>query len=70
MSHANTPPTLPTVVDEAGDSPTWVPVLGLALFALVGLLVAIRLAGEESTQRAEDTVQLEAPAVAAEQPAN
>jgi hypothetical protein len=67
MSHANTPPTLPTVVDEAGDSPNWVPVLGLALFALVSLLVAIQFASQENTQTAQDTAE---PEVAApEQPA-
>jgi type VI protein secretion system component VasF len=35
MSHANHPPELPEVTDEAGDSPGWLPLLGLALFALV-----------------------------------
>jgi hypothetical protein len=37
MSHAHTPPQLPDVTDEAGDTPGWVPVLGVALFlSLVG----------------------------------
>lgn len=34
MSHADHPPELPDVTDEAGDSPSWVPLLGLVLFAL------------------------------------
>jgi type VI protein secretion system component VasF len=34
MSHANHPPELPEVTDEAGDTPSWVPLLGVVLFAL------------------------------------
>ncbi len=34
MSHAPTPPELPEVTDEAGDTPSWVPLLGVALFVL------------------------------------
>ncbi len=34
MGHAHTPPELPEVTDEAGDSPKWVPWLGVAVFAL------------------------------------
>lgn len=33
MDHATTPPSIPEVTDEAGDTPAWVPVLGAALFA-------------------------------------
>lgn len=35
MSHAHTPPQLPDVTDEAGDTPGWVPMLGVALFVLL-----------------------------------
>ena len=35
MSHAHTPPQLPEVTDEAGDSPRWLPLLGVALFVLM-----------------------------------
>ena len=35
MSHAHTPPQLPEVTDEAGDSPRWLPWLGIALFVLM-----------------------------------
>lgn len=35
MSHAHTPPQLPEVTDEAGDSPRWLPWLGVALFVLM-----------------------------------
>lgn len=34
MGHAHTPPELPEVSDEAGDTPRWVPLLGLVLFVL------------------------------------
>jgi hypothetical protein len=34
MSHAHTPPELPDVTDEAGDTPSWVPMLGLVIFVL------------------------------------
>jgi len=33
MSHADTPPQLPNVTDEAGDTPGWVPIFGVLLFA-------------------------------------
>ena len=35
MSHADHPPELPQIRDEAGDTPRWVPLLGLALFVLI-----------------------------------
>lgn len=35
MSHAHTPPELPEITDEAGDTPSWVPMLGVALFVLM-----------------------------------
>jgi hypothetical protein len=44
MSHPKLPPSIPTVIDEAGDTPGWVPALGFGLFAAVALVIAIRLA--------------------------
>ncbi|MDB4972487.1 MAG: hypothetical protein JWN48_828 [Myxococcaceae bacterium] len=35
MSHAHHPPELAEVTDEAGNTPSWVPLLGVALFALM-----------------------------------
>ena len=32
MSHADHPPELPEITDEAGNTPRWVPLLGLVLF--------------------------------------
>lgn len=34
MSHAHTPPELPEVTDEAGDTPSWIPLLGAVIFVL------------------------------------
>lgn len=62
-SHPKTPPTLPTVVDEAGETPTWVPALGVGLFALVALVLAVQLAWRDS----QDAPQ--PPAAVAEAPA-
>jgi len=39
MSHSKSPPSLPQVVDEAGDSPRWLPWLGVVVFALLALMV-------------------------------
>jgi len=33
-AHSNTPPELPEITDEAGDTPSWVPRLGLVLALL------------------------------------
>jgi hypothetical protein len=45
MSHAKEPPRLPEViVDEAGDSPRWLPLVGLGLLAAAALLVAVHQA--------------------------
>jgi hypothetical protein len=52
MSHSKSPPSLPTIVDEAGDSPSWVPILGIVLFAVGALLAAARMA-TQSDERAQ-----------------
>lgn len=49
MSGSKEPPHLPDVVDEAGASPSWVPLLGIGLLCLVALLVALRQANIELT---------------------
>lgn len=53
MSHDKHGPGLPKIVDEAADTPTWVPALGLGLFALITIVVAIRLAWVEANPVAE-----------------
>jgi hypothetical protein len=62
-SHPKTPPTLPTVVDEAGETPGWVPALGIGLFALVALLIAVQLASHDAEKAPQP------PAAVAEAPA-
>ncbi|HMI92509.1 MAG TPA: hypothetical protein VK509_14140 [Polyangiales bacterium] len=47
MSHSKEPPQLPDVVDEAGASPSWVPLLGFGLLCLFALVIALRQAAIE-----------------------
>lgn len=42
MGHGNTPPQLPRVRDEAGDTPRWVPVLGALLFVIAIAAIVVR----------------------------
>ena len=42
MGHGNTPPQLPQVRDEAGDTPRWVPVLGALLFVIAAAAIVVR----------------------------
>lgn len=44
MSDHKHAPGLPEIVDEAPDTPAWVPALGIGLFAVAAIAVAIRLA--------------------------
>ncbi|NOY94234.1 MAG: hypothetical protein GXP55_23905 [Deltaproteobacteria bacterium] len=43
MTEAHEPhaPTLPEVKDEAGDTPTWVPILGIVLLSLFALMAVL-----------------------------
>jgi len=45
MSDHKHAPGLPEIVDEARDTPGWVPALGIGLFALILITIAIQLAG-------------------------
>jgi len=49
MSHSKAPPQLPDVVDEAGATPSWVPLLGFGLLCLFALVIALRQAVVELT---------------------
>lgn len=42
MPYSNSPPTLPEVYDEAADSPSWLPALGLGLVVLLALILGAR----------------------------
>lgn len=61
MGHADTPPQLPEVTDEAANTPRWVPLLGAGLFALAVLTIVVCHTGAET-----DTVTT--PEAAAEAP--
>jgi len=41
MGHSSTPPQLPEIADEAGDTPRWVPLLGIILFVIGTSLVFV-----------------------------
>jgi hypothetical protein len=66
-SHAH---GLPEIHDEAADTPMWVPVLGLALFAFLALFLIVRAAIDDASAElnvvtGEDAPAEEAPAEAA-----
>ena len=42
MSESKDAPTLPTIVDEAADSPSWLPMLGVALFCAVAAIIVLQ----------------------------
>ena len=78
MTSHHEPPQLPVVVDEAGDSPRWLPFVGLGLLCLITLVVAARQAMgpdvPETAAGAADTAdggtaQAAAPEAPAEKPA-
>ncbi|MFW5924581.1 MAG: hypothetical protein ACOCV4_00330 [Myxococcota bacterium] len=65
-AHHAAPPGLPEIRDEAGDTPSWVPLLGVGL--LVALLAVfgaqLWLGDDEGTEGAQDadaTVDPDAP---------
>ena len=44
-------PPLPTIIDDAGDTPMWLPVAGAVIFVVLALYVGIRAASyAESAQ--------------------
>lgn len=62
-------PAIPTITDEAADTPMWVPIAGLALFLVLALFVAIRSAmgpAEEPAPAPEAPAEAAAEAPAAE----
>ncbi len=47
--HAHAAPTVPmTVKDEAGDTPAWIPMVGLVLLAVLSFFVVYRMANPHS----------------------
>jgi hypothetical protein len=60
-------PPIPTITDEASDTPMWVPIAGLALFLVLALFVALRSAigpGEVAAEAPSELPAAEAPAPA------
>jgi hypothetical protein len=58
MGHANTPPQLPQVRDEAGNTPRWVPVLGALLFVIAAAAIVVRhTALEDGDSEQADSAQ-------------
>lgn len=53
-------PLLPTITDDASDTPMWLPVAGIVIFVVLALYVGIHAAVNAGAASAEDTV--EAPA--------
>jgi len=53
-------PSLPTITDDAGDTPMWLPVAGLVIFVVLALYVGIRALASPGATTAE--VSIVAPA--------
>lgn len=51
--HHHHAPGLPEIHDEAADTPMWLPLLGLTLFALVALLLIVRAAVADVSEVAQ-----------------
>jgi len=65
MSGSKEPPHLPEIVDEAGDSPSWLPLVGLALLCVLALGLAARQAIGPSDEQPKPAVEADAGAAAA-----
>lgn len=61
MGHAETPPQLPEVTDEAGNTPRWVPLLGAGLFALAVLSIVVCHRGGDTEGGDTEPAAAEAP---------
>ena len=61
MGHAETPPQLPEVTDEAGNTPRWVPLLGAGLFALAILAIVLHHSGNNGDAEPEAAAEAAAP---------
>lgn len=60
------PGELPSIQDEAGESPMWLPALGLALLLLGAVFLVWRSGGDEAAPEEVETAEAaEAPAAAA-----
>jgi hypothetical protein len=53
---------LPKIVDEAPETPNWVPALGVGIFAVITILLAIRFAWVEANPVAAGSPTVQAAA--------
>lgn len=60
--HHGPHPALPTVHDEAGDTPMWLPILGIALFVLMAFAYSFRGAMMSTDEGVGDAAAAEAVA--------
>ncbi|MEO0325227.1 MAG: hypothetical protein AAF447_19880, partial [Myxococcota bacterium] len=56
------PPALPEVHDEAGDTPLWLPALGAALLAAVGLFLIFRAAFADAAELSDTAAEIDTAA--------
>ena len=63
MNESKQAPELPEIIDEAADTPWWLPVLGAALLALFALLFVVSQIGGGQDEAGSD----QAPAGKTEQ---
>lgn len=62
MSHSKDAPQLPQIVDEAADSPRWLPALGFGLFVVVAVVIGARIvAGDNDAAAAPPAAAEHAP---------
>ena len=67
--HHGPHPVLPSVHDEAGDTPMWLPIMGIALFVLMAFAYSLRGAMMSSEDVAGGEAAAEAAPAADEAPA-
>jgi hypothetical protein len=60
-------PLFPEVVDEAGPTPRWLPIVGLCLLVVVMLMAIGRMATPDAASPASEETSVEPPTLVAEE---
>jgi len=68
-AHESHAPTLPDVTDEAGDTPNWVPIVGLVLLSVIALMAVMHPKDEPAANDQPVVVEVAAPTNGANPPA-